>query len=169
MLQFCDDSGVCGALTATQPCVSPGTCCTWLASAVCTERLLSPQVHQLNSQDPSLGSRGLSSGQQPAWRPQSGGERGRAAPTLAPETRTGGDGRPRPPAALILLLLYFQASCEPLFELSFAFPEKWYSKCRQFPGLSQAQVTADSAPGQAHNGSCKLTRPCSQRGRVPGR
>lgn len=75
-----------GAVTATQPCVSPAMWCIWLAAAVCTEQLLSPQVHQLNSQDPSLGSRGLSSGQWPAWHLQSGGERARAAPTLAPET-----------------------------------------------------------------------------------
>ena len=67
------------------PCVSPGMWYTWLAAAVCTEQLLSPQVHQLNSQDPSLGSRGLSSGQWPARHPQPGGESARAAPTLAPE------------------------------------------------------------------------------------
>lgn len=75
-----------GAVTATQPCVSLGMWCIWLAAAVCTEQLLSPQVHRLNSQDPSLGSRGLSSGQRPAWHLQSGGERAQAAPTLAPET-----------------------------------------------------------------------------------
>ena len=65
-----------------------------------------------------------------------------------------------------LVTLHVQASGDPQFEVSFAFPEKWYSKCQQFPGLSQAHVTADSALDQVHNGSYKLTRFCSQRGRV---